>query len=232
MAKGTIALGKFHGKVGGQILRVVDGKQVMQEYQPVVRNPRTTAQQMQRAAMAVLGRSARALRSVLPVTFGGPYATAHYIKKNISRQTSAVSVISPDDASINYSAVMLSDDTAGGLLTIMGGSVVYGTAQHLRIDIPVATLSIAPDIDPNNVRMYAIAWCPDRGLAVMSDPFASTVNEIKVTCPADWDGSDVHTWVVATAAVNGIDADAYDTTNLRLPTIKSYASYCGQGELA
>ena len=232
MAKGTIALGQFRGKVGGQVLRVVEGQQVIQNYQPVVRNPRTTAQQMQRAAMAELGRAARALRSVLPITFGGSYATAAFVKKNISRQSGAISVTTPEDVSINYSSILLSEDSAGGLLTIMGGSVVYGTAQHLRIDVPVASLAISPDIDPTNVRLYAIAWCPDRKLAVMSDPFATTVSDIKITCPADWDGMDVHVWVVATAAMNDIDPDAYDTINLRLPTIKSYASYCGQGELA
>lgn len=57
MAKGQIALGKFRGKVGGQVLRVDAGiGQIISEYNPHPSNPRTVAQTNQRAKMVLAGK--------------------------------------------------------------------------------------------------------------------------------------------------------------------------------
>lgn len=57
MAKGQIALGKFRGKVGGQVLRVDAGiGQIISEYNPHPSNPRTVAQTNQRNKMNLAGR--------------------------------------------------------------------------------------------------------------------------------------------------------------------------------
>lgn len=57
MAKGNIALGKFRGKVGGQVLRVDAGiGQIISEYNPHPSNPRTVAQTNQRSKMVLAGK--------------------------------------------------------------------------------------------------------------------------------------------------------------------------------
>lgn len=57
MAKGQIALGKFRGKVGGQVLRVDAGiGQIISEYNPHPSNPRTVAQTNQRSKMVLAGK--------------------------------------------------------------------------------------------------------------------------------------------------------------------------------
>lgn len=63
MAKGKNALGKFRGKIGGQVLRVDAGiGQIISEYNPNPRNPNTAAQVKQRSKMNLAGK----ISSVVP----------------------------------------------------------------------------------------------------------------------------------------------------------------------
>lgn len=62
MAKGNFALGKFRGKVGGQVLRVDAGVgQIISEYNPNPRNPRTLSQTLQRGKMNLAGQISKML---------------------------------------------------------------------------------------------------------------------------------------------------------------------------
>lgn len=63
MAKGKLALGKFRGKIGGQVLRVDAGiGQIISEYNPHPKNPNTVEQVKQRSKMNLAGR----ISSVVP----------------------------------------------------------------------------------------------------------------------------------------------------------------------
>lgn len=56
MAKTPIGLGQFSGRVGGVVYAVQAGRQVVRAYQPVVSNPKSTAQNIQRAKGNLVGR--------------------------------------------------------------------------------------------------------------------------------------------------------------------------------
>lgn len=56
MAKTPIGLGQFSGKVGGVIFAVYNGEQIVRQYQPKVNNPKSSAQQLQRAKGNLVGR--------------------------------------------------------------------------------------------------------------------------------------------------------------------------------
>lgn len=56
MAKTPIGLGQFSGRVGGIVYAVQAGRQVVRAYQPVVSNPKSTAQSVQRAKGNLVGR--------------------------------------------------------------------------------------------------------------------------------------------------------------------------------
>lgn len=232
MAKGTIALGQFRGKVGGQVLRVVEGQQVIQNYQPVVRNPRTTAQEMQRAALKRMGQLSRSFLSVIRVSYGGPYAGGNFVKANISRLAGALTILTPEDVTVNYASLKVTKDTAGGLLTATPGAVDFGETTHLQIRVPIGNVSVAPSLDTTSVRIYAVAYCPDRGLALLSEPSAATGERCQINCPSDWDGMEVHVWMFATCATGTTDEDAFDQTSSRLPYITSGGWYAGSSELA
>lgn len=62
MGKATSGLGQFTGKVGSVVFSVSDGEQVVKAYQPNVKNPRTSAQLIQRAKINVAGK----LSSIVP----------------------------------------------------------------------------------------------------------------------------------------------------------------------
>lgn len=232
MAKGTIALGQFRGKVGGQVLRVVEGKQVMQNYQPVVRNPRTTAQEMQRAALKTMGKLVRSFLSVIRVSYGGSYAGGDFVKANISRLAGVLTVNTPEDVQVQYASLKVTNDTAGGLLSATPGAVDFGGTEHLKIQVPIGNVSVAPSLDRANVRVYIAAYCPDRALAILSAGALATAEKCTITAPADWDGTEVHVWMFATCATGTTDEDAFDQTSPRLPSITSGGWYAGSGDLA
>lgn len=56
MAKTPIGLGQYSGRVGGVVYAVQAGRQVVRAYQPVVTNPKSTAQSIQRAKGNLVGR--------------------------------------------------------------------------------------------------------------------------------------------------------------------------------
>ena len=56
MAKTSIGLGQFSGRIGGIVYAVQAGRQVVRAYQPVVSNPKSTAQSIQRAKGNLVGR--------------------------------------------------------------------------------------------------------------------------------------------------------------------------------
>lgn len=62
MGKSTNGLGQFIGKVGSVVFSVADGEQIVRAYQPNVKNPRSSAQLIQRAKVNVAGK----LSSIVP----------------------------------------------------------------------------------------------------------------------------------------------------------------------
>lgn len=60
MAKSTMALGQYRGKMGGMVFRKGDnGQQVISAYQPIVKNPRSDAQMQQRAKFNLAAQVAK-----------------------------------------------------------------------------------------------------------------------------------------------------------------------------
>lgn len=56
MSKSTNGLGQFRGKLGAVVYAIVNGKQIVRAYQPVVSNPKSAAQMIQRAKGNLAGR--------------------------------------------------------------------------------------------------------------------------------------------------------------------------------
>lgn len=56
MAKSTIGRGQFSGRLGGDVFVVRNGKQIIRSYQPVVANPKSLPQRMQRAKGNLIGQ--------------------------------------------------------------------------------------------------------------------------------------------------------------------------------
>lgn len=65
MAKMTGLTGKMSGKMGSVVFRVREGEQIVTQYNPIVKNPNTTAQSTQRVAFKLMSQVAAAMASAI-----------------------------------------------------------------------------------------------------------------------------------------------------------------------
>lgn len=65
--------GQWRNKVGNVVGRVLQGQQIYSIYQPVVANPRTTAQESNRAKFRILAQFFKLFASLLKISFAGTY---------------------------------------------------------------------------------------------------------------------------------------------------------------
>lgn len=110
MAKGQIALGKFRGKVGGQVLRVDAGiGQIISEYNPHPSNPRTIAQTNQRAKMVLAGKiSAITPKEVIAGLASNNRKARSMFVSNILAQALISTVGDERKATVNMESLILS----------------------------------------------------------------------------------------------------------------------------
>lgn len=65
MAKMTGLTGKMSGKMGSVVFRVREGEQIVTQYNPIVKNPNTTAQSKQRVAFKLMSQVAAAMAAAI-----------------------------------------------------------------------------------------------------------------------------------------------------------------------
>lgn len=71
MAKSTNGLGQFRGKMGGVVFSVRNGQQVIRNYQPVVANPKSSDQRIQRAKAVLAGKLSHILTAPMIIGMNG-----------------------------------------------------------------------------------------------------------------------------------------------------------------
>lgn len=71
MSKSTNGLGQYRGKLGGVVYAVRNGQQIVRAYQPVVANPKTTAQRLQRAKGVLAGKLSRLITADFIIGMNG-----------------------------------------------------------------------------------------------------------------------------------------------------------------
>lgn len=106
MSKGQILLGKQRGKVGGFVARVDSSVgQVLSEYNPHPKNPRTLAQTKQRSKMNLAGQISKAVAAecIVGLDPNGRKARSMFVSNLLKNIT--LSGTSGLDASITYSAI-------------------------------------------------------------------------------------------------------------------------------
>ena len=211
-------LGAQQGKLGNAVGRRWKGRDVMAVYQPQVHDPRTTAQQIVRARFGRLGQLSGYLREALLIGMG--YVAQQYRltegNQFVKRNWNNVTALTPDDVSVNYSALRLSE---GSLPEAAFGAVDYGTGTHLHIEAPLSGGSDQPGASVND-QVYLVAICPDRSQAVVGSPSLRSAEKVSVNVPASWDGMEVHVYGFAISALTSQKKQCSTTT------------YLGNGEVA
>lgn len=186
-------LSPFKNKLGNGVGRRWRNLNIVAEYNGSPRNPRTTAQQIQRARFAALSELARAFSSTLKDSLGGVCAGTKVFPraKFISLNDGAVSATDPNSVNINYGNII----------------VARGNVQGIQYDNPdfetPSTVSVSYDdtafkaqyplANSNNLKARIIVYSVD-GKFIMTGEVAGDVSQISVTVPDYLAGTKVHVY--------------------------------------
>lgn len=234
MAKGTIALGQFRGKVGGQVLRVVDGQQIVQAYQPEIHDPKTNLQRCQRLAFAECVKVARALAVVTPLTFNKrPFQSA------LSKiYATGVDHAFPHTVEWKYPALQITAGEAGSAINILTGVPTW--PEHLTLNVPLTNIEIGGKYaamhtaDSRRFQVRLVAYCPDLGMAIASGPMLTSATAVQVKCPTTWDGMEIEVYVFIRVRMGEGEGHPVSDGSYReeyLPYETSKTFYCGHFEV-
>ena len=97
MAKTPNGVGQFSGKMGGLVYSVRSGQQIVRAYQPIVSNPKTTAQRLQRAKANLVGRISQIVPHQILVGMGDSRVKrrARFLRLAMQNATARVSTSDP-----------------------------------------------------------------------------------------------------------------------------------------
>lgn len=98
MATTTMGLGKFSGKVGGVVFAVSAGQQIARAYQPIVNNPKSNAQKLQRAKGNLVGQVSKITPWQILEGLGNSKRNrrARFLRILMQRTTSSYSTSNPN----------------------------------------------------------------------------------------------------------------------------------------
>lgn len=186
-------LSPFKNKLGNGVGRRWRNLNVVAEYNGTPRNPRTTAQQTQRARFAQMSELSRSFKSTLVDGLGGVCAGTKTFPraKFIELNKGAVSATNPQTVTVTYDE-----------LIIARGSVVPPSFQNLAFDAPMqvdcdfgtaAFHAECPLADVENLMVRLVVYCQEAKLALFSDTKASE-GSISMHVPDYWNGLKVYVY--------------------------------------
>ena len=193
-------LSDFRNKIGtvvGQRWRA--GQYTTRAYVKDVRNPRTNAQQLQRAKFSTLGKLAsefqvacelgfRPLLSSKPTT-----AVAEFVKRN----SAAVHANTVDSVTIDYADLVVAH---GGLVNVRFDTPQFDTPQQVDVSFSDNMGSgVHTSLDD---LAYLFIYCPDAKCGILSDGVQRREHSIGVEVPAYWNGMKVHVYGFTVSADN------------------------------
>ena len=133
MAKGNMFLGQAKGKVGSIVFSRAFGKQISRTKPSSVKNPKTRAQNAQRAILATVAKAASIMTPIVDHSFAGvaygAESVRHFRKINLNQ----------------LRALYIDGDTTGYNLTPKGGAVVPNSYIVSQGSLPAFTIAYAGD---------------------------------------------------------------------------------------
>ena len=139
MSKGSMYWGNATGKLGQTVLSTVNGQQITRAYQPNVKNPRSTGQQLQRAKFATAVKFYKhAAANFFPFAYEDKKKTESYYNAFMRHNTN-VSMLTTREAYVNNNYPALGNEymlTSGSLQAI---NVTRPTAKQTG-EIPTSAM--------------------------------------------------------------------------------------------
>lgn len=158
MAKIVGLVGAVSGKVGNFVGAVVGGVQTMRVYQPIVANPRTTAQVKQRSRVDLAGQLSSAISKVaIEGLAGNARMRRSALLSNLIKSTSTTITTLDGKATLIGSSVIFSK---GGVVPgIQVGEVAVEELENERagVQIPFTKIGSAEGDYADHIRFVALA---------------------------------------------------------------------------
>ena len=183
-------LSPIRNKLGNAVGRKWRTLDVLAVYNGRPRNPRTSAQQIQRNKFGFCAKVARAFSTAANLGFksicdGTPIPQrSMFIKKNIE----LVDVSTPSAPVIEFTDVICAQ---GGLPQASFGAPSF--ADPLSVTVPLTDTSSVPGAAARD-QVFIFVYNKDVISGILSEPAARNAEEIVVNVPATWNGNRVYVY--------------------------------------
>lgn len=183
-------LSPIRNKLGNAVGRKWRSLDVLSVYNGRPRNPRTTAQQTQRAKFGFAAKVARAFSAAAelgfkPICDGTPIPQrSMFIKKNIG----LVDVTNIDNPTIEWTDVVFAE---GGLPSASYGSPSF--ADPLSVEVPLTDTTDVPGAGTHD-NVYIFVYDTVENQGILSTASRRAEASIAVTVPATWNGHRVYVY--------------------------------------
>lgn len=206
--KGNVYFYHGRGKMGNTVLYTLYGQQCGRAYvgKGDVANPRTVAQQLQRAKIALLTKASIVFRSAARLGFAdearsrGCSAVNYFVHQNYSKVTG----LTPEAVTLPPAQILVSKGTA--VPVVFSSSLNVSTPG--AIGMTVTDVNAGVEGASAEDKIYAFVYCPDAGMGILSAGKPRTDGQIvTVTYPDSWSGLEVHAYGFV-VDVNGKSSDS------------------------
>lgn len=210
-------LSPIRNKLGNAVGRKWRTLDVLAVYNGRPRNPRTSAQQMNRLHFGTLGNLAMSFSSIIALGYtktcaGTPVPPrSYFIKENWGQ----VAVASPTTATVDYPEIVC------GKGTLVAAS--YGAADFsdpLSVSVPLTdNTGVGNALATDKVQIFV--YSPEAQAGMISDVKTRSDESVVCVVPADWNGHRVHVYGI-TYGANGTDNEG----------LNSVSRYLGSGTIS
>lgn len=191
-------LSPIRNKLGNAVGRKWRTLDVLSVYNGRPRNPRTTAQQINRTKFGAAASIARAFDSALKIGFkpqcdGTPIPErSMFIKKNWDNFICDT----PGAANVEYSSLVLAEGTlpAAGF-----GNATF--TNPLAVEVAMTDSSALPGALATD-KIVLFVYSPEAGAGMLSTEKVRDDDAIAVNVPTQWNGHRVHVWGMTYGAPN------------------------------
>lgn len=221
MATGNFIHSTGYNKLGNQVTYVTYGVQRWRRYVEKPKDPKTAAQQLMRAKMAMVSTLAARFR---PAIMLGLYKAGYDKKRSAYAEFNAlnyshISGLTPETLEVSLPALEVSKGNVP--VVMVGGSLNVSTPNKVEVTITDGLINNTGADASDEV--YAFAYVPAaRSGKLSSGPIHRTDAKVAIeNLPASWSGLDVYVYLFVVGGNNNIHA-GYSSNTV----------YCGSSELA
>lgn len=203
MAKSNYnSLNLWRGRIAGQVYKSVRGKQVIATFVEA-RNPKTAAQRLVRAKMALLGQLASKFRYAIRVGFR-PEASKHRstpVACFVNRNYDFVQGTSHENVVIAPEQILVSIGSRTG---VEFSDTIDASSEPQQVTLTIIDGTGTYD-DEATDKVYGILYCEELQQVVMSEPVSRTDSRIDIRIPKRWLGMEIYAYGFVTSK-DGTDA--------------------------